>query len=124
MWMIRTALPGLALALSLALQAQAGPANVLDVQIDHEDGDNYTVTATIRHADEGWDHYADKFEVLGPDGALLGLRTLMHPHVNEQPFTRSLDGVRIPADVTRITIRAHDSNHGYGGAEIDIDVPR
>jgi len=124
MWISRTALPGLALTLGLVLPAQAGPANVLDVQIDHKDGNTYSVSATIRHNDEGWDHYADKFEVLDPDGKLLGLRTLMHPHVNEQPFTRSLNDVEIPEDVERVIVRAHDSEHGYGGAEMTVDVPR
>jgi len=79
---------------------------------------------TVHHADAGWDHYADRWEVLGPDGAVLATRALRHPHVDEQPFTRSLDGVVIPADVARVTIRAHDSVHGYGGAEVTVELER
>ena len=26
---------------------------------------------TVRHADTGWDHYADKWDVVAPDGAVL-----------------------------------------------------
>lgn len=53
----------------------------------------------------------------------MAVRELAHPHVHEQPFTRSLDGVEIPEGVEKVTIRAHDSVHEYGGEEIDAVVP-
>ena len=77
----------------------------------------------IEHADAGWDHYADKWELLTPEGTVLGIRTLHHPHVGEQPFTRSLSGVKIPATVAEVTVRAHDSVHTYGGNTQTIKVP-
>lgn len=83
----------------------------------------YRFDVTLRHADTGWDHYADAWEVLAPDGAVLGRRVLAHPHVNEQPFTRSLGGVRVPAGIDRVRIRAHDSVHGYGGREMEVALP-
>lgn len=83
-----------------------------------------SVQATLRHADEGWDHYADRFEVLAPDGEVLATRVLRHPHVDEQPFTRGLRAVRIPAGLTSIRIRAHDSVHGYGADEFEIRLER
>jgi hypothetical protein len=55
---------------------------------------------------------------------VLGTRTLLHPHAEEQPFTRSLTGVRIPDDVAAVTIRAHDSVHSYGGKALTVAVPR
>jgi hypothetical protein len=54
----------------------------------------------------------------------LGTRVLYHPHVDEQPFTRSLGGVRIPAEVTSVILRAHDSVHGAGGREVVVELPR
>jgi hypothetical protein len=62
--------------------------------------------------------------VLTTDGAVLGTRTLLHPHETEQPFTRSLSGIAIPADVPRIVVRAHDKVHGYGGKEFTFDLKR
>jgi hypothetical protein len=100
--------------------ALAGEADVVDVKATHEAGGTWRFDVTVRHADEGWDHYADKWEVLAPDGTLLATRVLLHPHETEQPFTRSLSGVTIPADVDRVTIRAHDSVHGYGGAVLAV----
>ncbi|MEQ8505852.1 MAG: hypothetical protein RIB80_11045 [Rhodospirillales bacterium] len=83
----------------------------------------YTVTATIRHGDTGWDHYADNFEVMAPDGTMLSRRVLYHPHVNEQPFTRSVQGVAVPPGLKEIIVRAHDKVHGYGKGAVTIKLP-
>ncbi len=85
--------------------------------------DTWRIEATVRHADEGWDHYANVFEVLEPMGRVLGVRELLHPHVNEQPFRRSLGRVTIPAGTAYIVVRAKDSVHEYGGMEFRIDLP-
>ncbi len=78
----------------------------------------------MAHGDSGWDHYADKWDVVAPGGAVLGTRVLLHPHESEQPFTRSLGGVEIPENVAEVTLRAHDSVHGYGGKEVTVKLPR
>ena len=65
-----------------------------------------------------------RYTVVAPDGTVLGERVLLHPHVDEQPFTRSLGGVEVPADVTSVTIRAHCGVDGLGGAEIEVTLPR
>jgi len=102
----------------------AGEADVVDARAERAGDGTWRFAVTVRHADEGWDHYADAWEVLAPDGTVLGTRTLLHPHETEQPFTRSLSGVRIPDGLTEIGIRAHDKVHGYGGKELLVTVPR
>lgn len=102
-----------------AVPALAGEADVVDARAAKA-GDGWRFDVTVRHADEGWDHYADAWRVVGPDGTVLGTRTLYHPHVNEQPFTRSLSGVAVPAGVTSVTIEAHDSVHGWGGKTVNL----
>jgi hypothetical protein len=67
---------------------------------------------TVRHDDEGWDHYANRFELESPTGEVLGTRVLHHPHVDEQPFTRSLDRVSIAKNLTEVHVFAYDSVHG------------
>ena len=104
--------------------ALAGEADVVDVRIFPDGDGTYRFDVTVRHDDEGWDHYADAWEVLEPQGATLGRRVLHHPHVNEQPFTRSLSGVAIGSDVDEVIVRAHDSVHGYGGRTMTVTVPR
>lgn len=107
----------------LPTMALAGEADVVSATATPTGGDTWRIEATVRHADEGWDHYANAFEVLDPQGLVLGVRELLHPHVNEQPFTRSLSGVVIPPETAFITIRAKDSVHEYGGTEFRIDLP-
>jgi hypothetical protein len=117
----------LALALSMAggaaTVATAGEADVVGVEVSKEADGVYRFDVTVAHGDEGWDHYADAWDVVAPDGAVLGTRVLLHPHDNEQPFTRSLGGVAIPDGITEVTIRAKDSVHGYGGAEMTVALP-
>ncbi len=100
--------------------AHAGEADVVEVKISG-DGPQYRFSVTVKHADTGWEHYADAWEVVGEDGTIYGKRVLAHPHVDEQPFTRS-GSATIPSGVTSVVIRAHDSVHGYGGAEKVVDL--
>ncbi|MBO6782853.1 MAG: hypothetical protein JJ899_06215 [Alphaproteobacteria bacterium] len=102
--------------------AQAGESAVTAVQVRAEGGGKYSFSVTLRHDDEGWDHYADRWEVLTMDGEVIATRTLFHPHVNEQPFTRSLGGVEVPVGTTRVRIRSHDSVHAYGGPELVVEL--
>ena len=110
------------LAIYGASSAVAGEVDVLSVDVS-KSGNRYTFAVTVEHADEGWDHYADGWEVVGPDGTVLGKRVLAHPHVDEQPFTRS-GSFEIPAGITSVTVRSHDSVHGYGGKEMVVDLPK
>lgn len=104
-------------ALLLAPAAvDAGQADVLGVEA-RRTGGTWIFAVTVRHGDAGWGHYADRWEIVAPDGTVLGTRVLLHPHESEQPFTRSLAGVEIPAGVTEVTVRAHDKVHGFGGEE-------
>lgn len=104
--------------------AHAGEADVLQVKVNRSGDSLYSFEVTLTHKDEGWDHYANKWDVVAPDGVILGTRTLYHPHVQEQPFTRSLSGVKVPKGVRSVTIRAHDSVHGYGGKVMTVDLPQ
>ena len=108
----------------LAGAALAGEVDVLDVNVQHTAANTYRFDVTVLHDDSGWDHYADRWEVLSPDGNVLGTRTLLHPHEHEQPFTRSLSGLRIPIEIKTVTVRAHDSVHGYGRASVTLTLPQ
>ena len=103
--------------------AMAGEAQVVKAKIHAQGEHRYRFDVTLRHADDGWDHYADRWDVLSLDGTVLGVRVLAHPHVNEQPFTRSLAGVVIPGDTEFVIIRAHDSVHGDSTQTLRIALP-
>jgi len=120
---IQVIIPFLLLLLLPASLCFAGEADVIKVEVEKLADGSYQFHVSVAHQDEGWQHYADKWDVVAPDGSLLGTRTLYHPHVNEQPFTRSLSGVSIPAGTPSVTLRAHDSVHGYGGKSIQVELP-
>jgi hypothetical protein len=104
--------------------ASAGPADVVNVEVKSDSAQSFHFSVGVRHNDEGWDHFANKWDVVAPDGTILATRILHHPHENEQPFTRSLSGVMVPDGITAVTVQAHDSVHGYGGKIIEIELPR
>lgn len=86
------------------------------------DPDTYTVHATVRHADAGWDNYANVFRVVPvSDGSQVsnGVRELLHPHDNEQPFTRSHSNVQARGQVR---IEAADNVEGWGGSAITLTL--
>lgn len=113
----------LALLLVPCAASLAGEADVLEADVSC-DGSSCRFSVTVEHADEGWDHYANKWEILDPDGEVIAVRELAHPHETEQPFTRSLGNVEVPAGVDKVTIQAHDSVHGYGGRKLVVELPR
>jgi len=77
---------------------------------------------TLKHADTGWEHYTDGWRLVDEQGNVLGNRVLYHPHVNEQPFTRSLGGINIPASKKVIFVEAHDFNRGWSKNRVKIDM--
>jgi len=111
------------LAAGFAAPLRAGEADAVAVKVRCR-GPVCSFAVSVRHDDTGWKHYANRWEVLDMDGKTLATRVLRHPHVDEQPFTRRLDGVKIPEGVTRVRLRAHDLVHGYGGAEVEAEIPR
>jgi len=116
----------------LAQEAQEGNADVEYVRAIHTAAGTWTFHVTVRHPDTGWDDYADGWDVLRSDGTVVRrsgsndpfTRLLLHPHVTEQPFTRSQGGLVLPDDETVVTVRAHDLRNGWGGAEVVVDLSR
>ena len=120
--MLRLIFPTLVM-LSAASFAWADDARVIDAEIRKSADGSFTISVTVEHEDEGWDHYANGWQVETTEGKVLSKRTLHHPHVDEQPFTRSKSGIDIPANVKTVVIRAEDNVHGLGPQTVTLDVP-
>jgi hypothetical protein len=84
----------------------------------------WKVDVTLRHADTGWDHYANEWRIVDGKGTVLGRRVLAHPHVDEQPFTRSLFFAKIPPQVSVVFIEASDSVHGWSPDRLRVDLSK
>ena len=99
----------------------ANEVEVVKVRLE-QSGDAWRVHTTLRHADSGWEHYADAWRVVNEKGDVLGTRTLHHPHENEQPFTRSLNSVFVPKGVSTVFVEAHDKVHGWSRQRVRVDL--
>ena len=90
-----------------------------------ESVDTWRFSVTVRHNDEGWDHYADRWQVIHKEsGILLGERVLLHPHDSEQPFERSQSGIVMPMCLENVIVRAACTVHGFGGREIVLNLSK
>jgi len=110
-------------ALACALPAQAGEVQIIKVKLVLQE-DAWQASVTLRHDDAGWDHYADMWRLVTEAGEVLATRTLAHPHMQEQPFTRSLDGIAIPEGVSVVYAEAHDTVHGWAPKRARVDLNR
>ncbi len=102
--------------------ADASPTDVVKVHFA-KSGDGWRVSVTLRHADTGWDHYANLWVVETLDGKEIAKRVLYHPHEHEQPFTRSQQ-VRVPAGITKVRIRAGDKPYGMDSNTVVVDLSK
>ena len=100
-------------------QGLAGQVQIVDAKAQQQGG-SWSFAVTLKHADSGWDHYADAWRVVSAEGEVLGTRTLFHPHENEQPFTRSLDSVKVPVPAKPVYIEAHDKVHGWSDQRFEV----
>lgn len=107
-----------------ACPAHADSPDILAAEATKASDGRWTISVTISHPDTGWDHFADGWEVLDPQGRRLGLRPLAHPHVDEQPFTRSLSGIVIPDGTDHVEIRARCSMDGWSGSRFRLDLDK
>ena len=110
----------------IAFLAMSAPAFADDAVIEdataRASGDAWNFSVTLRHGDTGWDDYADGWRVVAEDGTELGMRVLYHPHVEEQPFTRSLGGVSIPDGIETVFIEARTNADGWGTARFPVSL--
>ena len=108
--------------MTLCVPAFAGQVEVVSVEATKA-GAGYRFDVTLRHGDEGWGHYADRWDVVDEAGTVLGTRVLAHPHVDEQPFTRSAT-VDVPTGTTRVYVVANDSVHGQTSERFPVVLPK
>ncbi|GAA6193310.1 hypothetical protein NBRC116597_32310 [Phaeobacter sp. NW0010-22] len=97
-------------------------APVIENVTARESGSGWRFDVTLSHPDTGWDHYADGWRVLDMQGNELGLRVLAHPHEHEQPFTRSLSGVTLPAGTTQVQIQSRCIVDGWSDETVTVTL--
>jgi hypothetical protein len=109
-------------ALAQAASQQKYP-DVVTVKVTPRAGNLFDFDVTISSPYDTAARYADGFRVVGTKGEVYGERKLLHDHADEQPFTRDLHGVAIPAGVRAVVVEARDQSHGYGGRKREVALP-
>jgi len=106
-----------------------GDADVTSVFAREEKDGTWTFHVSVEHPDVNWEDYADGWDVVLPDGVTIQpdpfhqfTKHIRHPHVNEQPFTRTQKALVIPEGVDTVVVRAHDKKGGWGGKEVVVDL--
>ena len=97
--------------------------DIVEVAVTAE-GDTFRFDVTVSSPYDTPERYADAWRVVAPDGTELGVRELTHDHASEQPFTRSLNDVVIPPDVTEVTVEGRDLVNGWGGGTQVVTIER
>jgi hypothetical protein len=97
--------------------------DVIAAKIKPVGGDRFDFDVTISSPYDTPSRYADGFRVVGPKGEVYGERKLLHDHASEQPFTRDLHGVTIPAGLGTVIVEARDLSYGYGGRKLKVALP-
>jgi len=105
----------------LAAPAFADTPKIEQVHANRSD-DGWRFSVTLSHTDEGWDHYADAWQVEDANGKVLGLRDLAHPNQDEQPLTRSLSGVQIRDGVNEVFVRARCNVDGLSNQTFAVTL--
>lgn len=100
----------------------AAPAWADAPVIENVEFDGVRFHVTLSHPDTGWDHYADGWRVERAEGSVLATRELAHPHVDEQPFTRST-AVAMPDGVDVVYIRASCNVDGWAEETVAFTMP-
>jgi len=107
-----------------SLAISANDVKVLAASIIHQSQGEYLINVKLQHPDTGWEHYADEWRIIDQHGNILASRVLLHPHVQEQPFTRSLSKVKLDDSLTTLYIEAHDKKHGWAKEKLKIDLTK
>jgi len=110
------------LLISLSSICIASDAKIIKASAELTPAQKFNISVTVEHADEGWEHFANAWRIYSADGELIGERVLHHPHVKEQPFTRSLLGLSVPAKVKEVTIVAVCSKTGESKASYNLKL--
>jgi hypothetical protein len=97
--------------------------DVVGVDVTTNPDGSFRFSVTMSSPYDTPERYADAWRVKGRDGTVYGVRELAHDHANEQPFTRFLDGVEIPPEVTSVVVEGRDQVSGWGGAVVIVNLP-
>ena len=119
---LAAAIPTAAVAQSSISPGQRYP-DVVAVKVRSAGLDTFDFDVTVSSPYDSATRYADGIHARSPEGTVYGERKLFHDHASEQPFTRDLYGVKVPAGVKTVIVEARDQKFDYGGKTVVVGLP-
>jgi hypothetical protein len=119
---VSVACAGAAVAQTAPQQAQKFP-DVLAVEVRAAGANRFDFDVTVSSPYDSARRYADGIRARSKDGVVYGKRKLFHDHAEEQPFTRDMYRVEVPAGVRSVVVEARDQRFGYRGKTVEVDLP-
>ena len=113
---------GAAVAQTAPSRAQKFP-DVVEVKVRAAGANRFDFDVTVSSPYDSPRRYADGIRARSKDGPVFGHRKLFHDHADEQPFTRDMYGVEVPAGVKSVVVEARDQRFGYGGRTVEVELP-
>lgn len=84
----------------------------------------WTVHVTLRHDDEGYDHYVNGWRIVDAKKNVLASQEIYHPHNKKKSFTDNKSNITIPKDAKIIFLEAQAKPHGWGKQRVRIDMSK
>ena len=119
---VTIAMVGITSAQTRSSEGQKYP-DVVDVKVKTRDGNRFDFDVTLSSPYDTPQRYADAIRITSVAGLVYAERVLLHDHADEQPFTRDLQGVSIPARVRAVAVQGRDQKFGYGGRTMRVGLP-
>jgi len=107
---------------SLAVPIAASETVINKAMANKNGNGTFSFSVTLSHADKSWDHYANLWQVETMQGKVIARRVLHHPHINEQPFTRTLTNVEIPTGTKQVVIKAGCTIDGLNSKPVVVEL--
>ncbi len=120
---VTIAMTGITSAQTKSSESQKYP-DVVDVKVKASGENRFDFDVTLSSPYDTPQRYADAIRVMSVAGLVYAERVLLHDHADEQPFTRDLQGVSIPARVRAVVVQGRDQKFGYGGKTVQVALPR
>lgn len=99
-------------------------AQIEDVKAVQSKDKTWCFEVQIKHNDQGWNHYANGWQVYDLEGDIISGIIIGHPHDKKQPFIRRHCNIKIKPDVPKVVVKTRCNVHGFGGRAIVLDMEK
>jgi hypothetical protein len=87
-------------------------------------GSTWTVHVTLRHDDQGFEHYANGWRLVDAKKNVIAAQELYHPHDKKKSFTDSKANIKIPSQTKLVFLEAQAKPHGWSKQRVRIDLTK